>query len=416
MHLTRRQFLAVSGHALVLALLAGCGPASKPTAVPPMTIPTAAAPAPTAPPAPATATSTPSPTASVAPTSGAADLENKIGQMLMIGFRGATVDDSSPIIQDIRSRNLGSVVLFDFDVDTATPGRNIQSPSQLRALTAALVESATSPLLVAIDQEGGQVARLKPSNGFPATLSEQDLGRLKDIGKTLQNAETIGKMLTESGINMDLAPVVDLNTNPDNPIIGKLGRSFSADPVVVARNAEAEIKGLHKYRVLSTLKHFPGHGSSRTDSHLGFVDVTDTWSPPELEPYRQLIAAGVCDAVMTAHIFNAKLDADYPATLSNAIITGILRNELQWDGVVISDDMQMGAITQHYGLDSAIEKAIEAGVDILAFGNNLPGSYDPNIAEKAIAIIKGLVNDGKISSSRIDQSLRRITALKARLP
>ncbi len=338
-----------------------------------------------------------------------------IGQMLMVGFRGANLDDSSPIIQDIRDRNLGSVVLFDFDVATSTAGRNVQSPSQLTALTTALNQAARIPLLIAIDQEGGQVARLKPSNGFPATLSEQDLGKLDDTGKTLQNAETIGRMLSAAGINMDLAPVVDLNTNPDNPIIGMLGRSFSADPVVVTRNAEVEIKGLHEYRVLSTLKHFPGHGSSRSDSHLGFVDVTDTWSPVELEPYTQTIAAAMCDAVMTAHIFNAKLDPDYPVTLSNAIITGILRNQIHWDGVVISDDMQMGAISQRYGLEFAIQKAIEAGVDILAFGNNLPGAFDPNITQKAMAIVKGLVSEGKLSRARIDQSYRRIMALKVRL-
>jgi beta-N-acetylhexosaminidase len=161
------------------------------------------------------------------------------------------------------------------------------------------------------------------------------------------------------------------------------------------------------------LKHFPGHGSSRDDSHLGFVDVTNTWARAELEPYARLIAAGQCDAVMTAHIFNANLDPSLPATLSERIITGLLRDELRFDGVIVSDDMQMKAISDHYGFETAIRLAMEAGVDILAIANN--SVFEPDVAARAIAVIQRLVQEGRISAARIEQSYQRIMRLKARL-
>jgi len=219
-------------------------------------------------------------------------------------------------------------------------------------------------------------------------------------------------MLAEAGINLNLAPVVDLNANPDNPIIGKIERSFSADSNVVTNHAREVIKAHHKFSVLTTLKHFPGHSSSRDDSHWGFVDVTQSWTSAELEPYARIIAAGQCDAVMTAHIFNANLDSSFPATLSKPIITGILREQLKFDGVVISDDMQMKAIADHYGFDEAIHRAIDAGVDIIAIANN--SIFDENVAARAIAVIKQLVQDGKISPARIEQSCQRIMRLKVR--
>ena len=170
----------------------------------------------------------------------------------------------------------------------------------------------------------------------------------------------------------------------------------------------------HDYGVLTTLKHFPGHGSSTGDSHQGFVDVTNTWSEIELRPFGNIIQAGMCDVVMTAHIFNANLDAGYPATLSKPTITGLLREQLGWDGVVITDDMGMGAITQYYGFETAAELAVEAGADILAYANNST-VYDPTIPARAFQVIKGMVESGAIKESRIDQSYRRIMQLKERL-
>jgi len=203
---------------------------------------------------------------------------------------------------------------------------------------------------------------------------------------------------------------VDMNVNPDNPVIGKVERSFSAEPRVVANQAAIIIEEHRKQGIISTLKHFPGHGSSKADSHKGFVDVSDTWKPDEIKPYADLIAKGNVDMIMTAHIFNARLDSSVPATLSKRIITGILRDSLKYQGVIISDDMQMGAITDHYGLETALEKCINAGVDIVCFGNNL--QYDPDIITKATSIIKRLVVEGKIPRTRIDESYKRITTLK----
>lgn len=342
-----------------------------------------------------------------------ATLEARIGQMLMVGFRGMTVDDGHFIVRDIRRHNLGGVILFDYDVLTGQALRNIASPGQVEALIASLQAVSPAPLLVAVDQEGGRVARLKERYGFPPTISHGELGRIDDPDTTARKSSELAGTLADLGFGLNLAPVVDLCVNPDNPVIAKLDRCFSADPAKVATHALQFIDAHHRQGVLSTLKHFPGHGSSRSDSHLGFTDVTETWTRNELEPYARIIEAGGADAVMTAHVFNARLDPDYPATLSRKVIAGILRGDLGFDGVVISDDLQMGAIADHYGLENAIRRAIEAGVDILVFGNNL--EYDKKIVPRAVGIIRELVRTGIISESRIDESHARIMRLKRRL-
>ncbi len=341
------------------------------------------------------------------------DLDTMIGQMLMVGFRGYEVRDSDAIARDIRERHLGSVILFDYDVALHRPRRNIASPAQVKQLTANLRGYADIPLLVAIDQEGGRVARLQEKYGFPASRSAAKLGEQNSPDITRQAGVLTGKTLAEAGINWDLAPVVDVNTNPDCPVIGKLERSFSEDPEKVALQAGAFIDGLHSSNILSCLKHFPGHGSSRADSHLGLTDVTTTWSREELIPYQRLIARGTCDAVMTAHIFNARLDPEFPATLSPAILQGVLRDRLGFTGVVLTDDMQMGAITKNYGFKQSIARAIRAGADILVFGNNL--HYDPDITAKVIENIKNMIAEGTLSRDRIRLSYDRIMQLKTKL-
>ena len=339
-------------------------------------------------------------------------LSIKIGQLLMIGFRGMDAREGSAIEADIRERRIGGVVLFDYDVQSKSPLRNIESPEQLRRLTAELQQRSSIPLLVAIDQEGGRVCRLKPARGFPPTVSAASLGRLDNADTTRQVAGSTAALLKSLGINMNFAPDVDLNVNPNNPVIGKLDRSFSANSDVVMRQARLFVDAFHRQGVIAVLKHFPGHGSSTTDTHKDFTDVTATWSKKELDPYRKLIRQGYDDPVMTAHVFNARLDSLYPATLSKATVSGLLRSELGFRGVVISDDMQMKAIADRYGLDEAIRLAIDAGVDMLLFGNNV--SYDPAIAEHATGIIRHFVEKGVISAERIDASYRRIMALKTR--
>ncbi|NTW52225.1 MAG: glycoside hydrolase family 3 [Chlorobiaceae bacterium] len=337
----------------------------------------------------------------------------KIGQMLMIGFRGLDAHTEPTIEADIRERGIGGVVLFSYDMASASPVRNIHSPEQLRSLNSELQKMSTIPLFIAIDQEGGRVSRLKPANGFPRSVSAMHLGMIDNPDSTRMAAAVTGALLRQMNINMDIAPDVDLNTNPDNPVIGKLERSFSKDPAVVFRHAALFVDAFHNSGVIAVLKHFPGHGSSTKDTHKDFTDVTATWSKEELEPYRNLIRQGYDDPIMTAHVFNAGLDSLYPATLSKATIGGLLRTELGFRGVVISDDMQMKAISELYGLEKAIRLAIEAGVDILLFGNNA-SIYDPEIAEKATKIIRTLVDEGSISPERIDESYRRIMALKTR--
>jgi len=340
-------------------------------------------------------------------------LDFKIGQMLKAGFRGLTIKESTHIIRDIENYHLGAVVLFDYDVPTRAPVRNVQSPNQLRELISDLQDYATTPLLVTIDQEGGRVARLKPDFGFPQSVSAGFLGDADNEDTTNMQGEITAQILKDLGINVNLAPVVDVNLNPENPIIGRIERSFSADPENVTKHARLFIRSHHKYGILTTLKHFPGHGSSKEDSHLGLVDVTDVWSDNELIPYRNLIESGDADMVMTAHIFNENWDSEYPATLSGNVIDGILRDQLGFNGVVISDDMQMDAVRSYYGLETAIEKTINAGVDILGFANN--SIYDEDIIPTAHGIIKKLVDEGRVSENRIDESYQRIRKLKKRI-
>lgn len=340
-------------------------------------------------------------------------LDVKIGQMLQIGFRGMQIADTNHIVRDIENYHLGGVVLFDYDVPSGRPVRNIKSPEQIKGLVNELKQLSDIPLIISIDQEGGQVARLKPKHGFLKTVSAQYLGSLDNPDSTRYYARQTAQNLSRLGINMNLAPVVDLNLNPDNPVIGGLKRSFSQDPETVVKHAGIYIKTLHNYNILSALKHFPGHGSSKKDSHLGVVDVTQMWSQKELIPYRQLIDSNLVDAVMTAHIFNAKLDSTYPATLSRPTLTGILRNDLGFNGVVISDDLMMSAIREEYGLKTTIKQAIQAGVDILVFANN--SIYDPEIVPKAHNIINELIKEGAISKEQIDQSYQRIMDLKLNL-
>jgi beta-N-acetylhexosaminidase len=394
--LSRRRFLVSGLLGLVSVIAAACAAAVR------SSIPSASSALPTP--------TSPSPTSGPAsPSPAGPTLRERIGQMLVVGFRGLTPDEAEPVRSLIAAGTLGGVILFS--VDQLTGGaRNVESPDQLRSLIAALSAAATSaPLLVAIDQEGGQVARLGPSHGFPATRSAADLGR-GDPSETAAAAAGIAATLTDVGVTLNLAPVVDLAVNPDNPSIAAVDRSFSADPAVVTAHARAFIEALHAGGVSSAIKHFPGLGSAGADTHLGVVDVTDVWTDVELEPFRALIHDGLPDAVLTAHIFNARLDPDHPASLSAATVDGLLRGDLGFDRAVISDDLQMGAILDAYGFDEAVALAIEAGIDLLLIANQLV--YEPDVATRVVDLVEQLVTVGRISEERIDASYRRVLALK----
>jgi beta-N-acetylhexosaminidase len=400
--LSRRRFLIAGLATGAGALLAACAAAIE-SVLPSATAPPSATPTPS----PSTA---PTPTATPAPTPAGPTLRERIGQMLLVGFRGMTADAADATRQQIAAGEVGGIILFS--VDQLSGGqRNIDSPQQLRGLVDALAAAAPgAPLTVAIDQEGGMVARLGPTYGFPATSSAATLGQ-GDPSATAAAARAMAETLTSVGVTLNLAPVVDLAVNPDNPIIAAVERSFSADPGVVIAHATAFIEAHHDLGVGSAIKHFPGQGSATGDTHAGVVDVTDVWSATELEPFAALVSQRLPDAVLTAHIFNGRLDGEHPATLSRPTITGILREQLGWDGVVISDDMQMGAIRDAYGYEEAVALAIEAGVDILLIANQLV--YEPDIAPRTIDIVEGLVRSGRISEERIDASYRRIVALKS---
>jgi beta-N-acetylhexosaminidase len=394
--LSRRRFLVGGFLGLVSVIAVACAAAIRSSL-----------------PSPSSPIATPTPSASSSrspsPSPVGATLRERIGQMLIVGFRGLTPDDAEPIRQLIADGTLGGVILFSRD-QLSGGTRNVESPDQLRSLIAALSGAATAtPLLVAIDQEGGQVARLGPSHGFPATRSAADLGR-GDPSETAAAAAAIAATLTDVGVTIDLAPVVDLAVNPDNPSIAAVDRSFSADPEVVIAHAGAFIEALHAGGVSSTIKHFPGLGSAGADTHLGVVDVTDVWTDVELEPFRALIGDGLPDAVLTAHIFNARLDPDHPASLSVATVNGLLRGDLGFDRAVISDDLQMGAILDAYGFDEAVALAIEAGIDLLLIANQLV--YEPDVATRVVDLVEQLVADGRISEERIDASYQRVLTLK----
>jgi len=338
-------------------------------------------------------------------------LDEQIGQLLLVGFRGTDLTADNPIIADLENYNLGGVILYEKDGPTQSRPRNIVSPDQLQKLVSDLKIHSKEKLFVAIDQEGGTVNRLKTSYGFPASVSAQYLGTLNNGDSTRYQASVIAQTLKEMGINLNFAPVVDLNVNPESPAIGALGRSFSANPDTVVFHAGIFIEEHTKLGILNCCKHFPGHGSATSDSHLGLTDVTNSWSEIELEPYKQLIASGKCQLIMSAHVFNQNLDADYPATLSKKILTGILREELGFNGIIVSDAMEMGAITENFGQEEAIEKAINAGCDILVFSNNT-SFFNEDIVSEVVSIIHKLVDDGKISKERIRQSYDRIMKLK----
>ena len=339
-------------------------------------------------------------------------LEQAVGQMLMVGFRGERLEgEAAAMLRDIKP---GGVVLYDYDGPTKGElTRNITSREQLRGLIAELQAQAETPYFIAIDAEGGYVNRLKSKYGFDVAVpSAQEMGAA-DPASTAAIADALAREMREIGVNWNFAPVVDVNINPESPAIGAIERSFSGDPDVVAAHARAFIDAHRAQQIITALKHFPGHGSAAGDTHLGVADVTDTYQrAAELAPYVSLIGDGYVGAIMTAHIVNRNLDADArPATLSRAIMTTLLRDKIGFDGVVISDDMQMGAIVEEYGLTEAAIAAINAGVDIVMLANQ-QGEYDVGRVYRVRDAILQAVSDGAIPEERIRQSAERIAALK----
>jgi beta-N-acetylhexosaminidase len=323
------------------------------------------------------------------------DVQEHIGQLFMLGFMGTSVSaDLADLMNEYRP---GGLIVFK---------RNLESIEQIAALTNDLQKRSTSPLLLAIDQEGGRVSRLP--TGFTVFPPCAVLGRCGTTELAYAAASATARELRAVGLNMNMAPVLDLNTNPNNPIIGD--RAFSADPTQVCELGLAVMAGLHDNQIIACGKHFPGHGDTDVDSHLELPVVrasAERLRGRELRPFRHAVDNGLA-AVMTAHVLYPSLDADFPATLSPAILTDLLRDELRFHGVILTDDLEMRAIIDHYGIEEATVLAVKAGADMLLICKE---------RELEVAAMEGLsraVRDGTISTARIDASLRRIAHLKAR--
>lgn len=335
------------------------------------------------------------------------DLDHMIGAMVMIGFDGTRPGDAgvAHAARMVQEGRIGGIVLMD---------RNIRSPAQVRALTAAFRAGAgVPPPLIAIDQEGGNVQRLSGVKGFAAYPSARAVARGGDAAAAYRVYKAMAEELAAAGFNLNFGPVVDLNRNARNHVINRRGRSFSGDAGTVTAYARAFIAAHREAGILTSLKHFPGHGSSRDDTHDRLADISASWDEAELAPYRTLAAEEAVDTVMVGHLYHRAFAGDgLPATLQREAIEGWLRMRIGFSGVVITDDMGMGAIKRHHSHEESVVKAVIAGNDILLFAN--PGT-DPDFARRTVALIRAAVEDGRISYRRVIQSYDRITGLRQRL-
>lgn len=326
-------------------------------------------------------------------------LEEKVGQLFFISPEnlpgGGLTSLNDAAREAIDTYHPGGFVLF---------GVNITDPEQLKAFTADLRASMVPAPVLAVDEEGGNVARIANA-GFdvPKYASMGAVGDMGDPDEAWKAGKNIGSYLREYGFTLDLAPVADVNSNPYNPVIGR--RAFSSDPYEASVMVEMFIDGLHENGVLSCIKHFPGHGDTYGDTHEGFVLLDksrEELDACELIPFKENLAH--TDAVMVAHVSLPQLTGDNtPASLSKAIVTGLLRDELGFDGLVMTDSLEMSAITDTYGAGEAAVLAIEAGNDVLL------GPADYVVAYNAVL---EAVKSGRISETRLDESVRRILIAK----
>jgi beta-N-acetylhexosaminidase len=320
----------------------------------------------------------------------------KIGQLFMVGFDGTTV--SPDLASFIKEYKPGGVILFS---------RNLESLEQIIELTNDLQAcSPHSPLLIAIDQEGGRVSRLPKS--FTIFPPCEVLGRCNSSELAYAAAATTAKELRAVGINMNMAPVLDVNSNPANPVIGD--RAFGATPGPVCELGLATVGGLQDNRVVACGKHFPGHGDTNADSHKELPVVSasrERLDAVELPPFRHAATHGVA-TMMTAHVRYRALDDGVPATLSPIIVGKLLREEWRYDGVVLTDDLEMHAIIDHYGIEDATVRAVAAGCDMPLI------CKDRNREVAAITALDKAVADGTVTGDRLELSLGRIARLKER--
>jgi beta-N-acetylhexosaminidase len=339
-----------------------------------------------------------------------ASLEEMAGQMIVVGFEGDSPGDAGvkAVVGDLEAGRIGGVMYLK---------KNVASLDGVAEMNALFREAAPGMVpFITLDQEGGAVERLTKDVGFTEIANAHTIA----ANNTPAEAEAIyaemAEGIAEAGFSVNFGPVADLDTNPNNQIIARYGRSFSADPEIVTEYDRAFIEAHRASGLGTALKHFPGHGSSTDDSHEGFVDITTTWDELELEPYRALIAEGEADMVMVGHLYHddyADGDGETPSSLSPRWIDGVLRDELGYDGVVISDDLEMGAIREHFTLEETVTKAVRAGMDILLFSNT--ADYRPGLAGEVLDILLAEAEADPAFAARIEESYGRIAALKSQL-
>ncbi|MES2734204.1 MAG: glycoside hydrolase family 3 N-terminal domain-containing protein [Bacteroidota bacterium] len=334
-------------------------------------------------------------------------LDLKIGQMIMVGVNDrTTLPVSDPLRKEIGTYKIGGILLFEKNIAKAN------QKETLKKLVADLQAAAPFPLFMGIDEEGGRVHRLKEKYGFIKIPSAAYLGSLPNTDSTTFYNRSLAALLAELGFTLNFAPTVDVAVNPHNPVIVKAERSFSSNPTILSQHAAAAITAHDEYGIITVLKHFPGHGSSSTDSHQGITDVTRQWQWQELFPYKDLIRAGKAQAILSSHVINCRLDSScLPASLSKVMNTDLLRNLLDFKGVIFTDDMQMQAISNNYGLEKAVKLSVLSGVDVLVYGNTVNASNRVT-ATQLHNILKKAVKSGEITEARINESYHRIIALK----
>jgi beta-N-acetylhexosaminidase len=325
----------------------------------------------------------------------------RMGRMLIVGFHGQQPEDPGvkAVIRQLRKGELGGVIFFK---------RNIDNRPQVQALTALFRKAAGNrPILIGIDQEGGRIQRLSAADGVAPLASARSMAGRATPAEAEAAYGGLAADLKGLGFNINFGPVVDLDTHPRNPIIGALGRAYSAKPDVVAAYAAAFVKGHRQQGMLTAAKHFPGHGSGDKDSHLGPVDVSKSWTEAELEPYRQLDAENLIDMVMVGHLRLARFDKKNMATFSPIIIDKVLRGSLGKETIVISDDMEMGAITKLMPKADAMLAAVKAGNDLVIV--SAEHDKNPAMAAELFRKLQTAAADDETIRLRIDQTNQRLS-------
>jgi beta-N-acetylhexosaminidase len=335
-------------------------------------------------------------------------IEQMAGQMIIVGFAGNSVAKTEALRAEIAAGELGGIMYLK---------TNISDLDTVKAMNEAfLAANPALPPFTTVDQEGGLVERLTKDVGFPETPSAADIAASMDDVDAGKEYRRMARDLAEVGFNVNFGPVADMNVNPNNPVIARFGRSYGSNAIKVMAYNSAFMNAHHAEGVLTALKHFPGHGSSTTDSHEGFVDISKTWESFELTPYKQLIQRGApVDMVMVGHLYVGDHGdgADVPSSLSRYWITDVLRGEIGFAGVVITDDMEMGAVLDHFPLEDRIVRAVNAGVDILLFSNT--ARPRASIADDIRAILVKHAHADPAFAAKIVASYGRIVTLKQKL-